>query len=88
MEPAGVAELLGEVKVIEGARHGVARVRGLGVGEATLTVAGQRVILSLNKQDNYLPADREVVVTQVQQRLEQLSLPIACRAIATAPKPI
>ena len=54
----------------------------------TLTVAGQRVMLSLNKQDNYLPADRAVVFTQVQQRLEQLPQPIACSAIATAPKPI
>ena len=53
-----------------------------------LTVAGQRVMLSFNKQDNYLPADRAGVFTQVQQRLEQLPQPIACSAIATAPKSI
>ncbi|MEM6333665.1 MAG: DUF1800 family protein [Planctomycetota bacterium] len=45
VEPGGVAELVGEVRVIEGARHGVARVRGLGDGAATLTVAGKSVEL-------------------------------------------
>ena len=54
----------------------------------TLTVAGQRVMLSLNKQDNYLPADREVVFAQVQQRLESVSQLLTSCAIATAPKPI
>ncbi|HAA31415.1 MAG TPA: hypothetical protein DCE56_31510, partial [Cyanobacteria bacterium UBA8553] len=34
-----------------------------------LKAANQRVLLVFNKQDQYLPADREVVLQQLQQRM-------------------
>ncbi|MBE7379787.1 MAG: DUF697 domain-containing protein [Leptolyngbya sp. SIO1E4] len=54
----------------------------------TLTTAGQRVVLSLNKQDNYLPDERVVVVEQLTSRLQRLPQPVEVAAIATAPKAI
>ncbi|MEM9118864.1 MAG: DUF697 domain-containing protein [Cyanobacteria bacterium P01_F01_bin.56] len=53
-----------------------------------LATAGQRVILGLNKQDNYLPEERQAILEQMQTRLRTLPQPIAGVAIATAPRPI
>lgn len=53
-----------------------------------LAMAGQRVILGLNQQDNYLPAERQTVLEQIQARLRTLPHAITGVAIATAPRPI
>jgi hypothetical protein len=54
----------------------------------TLAAAGQRVLLGLNKQDLFLPADRAAILEQINRRLQALPQPVAAVAIATAPKPI
>ncbi|HEY9889071.1 MAG TPA: DUF697 domain-containing protein [Candidatus Obscuribacterales bacterium] len=54
----------------------------------TLAAAGQRVIVGLNKQDHYLPADRAAILERLQTRLQALPQPVTAVAIATAPKPI
>ncbi|MEM9004214.1 MAG: DUF697 domain-containing protein [Cyanobacteria bacterium P01_F01_bin.86] len=54
----------------------------------TLTATGQRVVLGFNKQDYYLPDDRQVVLAQIKSRLQVLSQPVAFVAIAAAPRPI
>lgn len=62
--------------------------------ESALTVlkkrllAGQRVVLAFNKQDQYLPADRETVRQKLKQRVAGLARPVDVTAIATAPRPI
>ncbi|MDB9528547.1 DUF697 domain-containing protein [Oscillatoria sp. CS-180] len=53
-----------------------------------LTAAGQRVIVALNKQDNFLPEDREAIFEQIQSRLRSLPQAVTGVVIATAPKPI
>lgn len=54
----------------------------------TLTTAGQRVLLGLNKQDNYLPEERGAILEQIQTRLRSLPQTMESVAIATAPRPI
>lgn len=54
----------------------------------TLATAGQRVIVGLNKQDNYLPDERGVILEHIQTRLRTLPQAVEGMAIATAPKPI
>lgn len=54
----------------------------------SLTIAGQRVLVCLNKQDNFLPRDRAVVLEQIQSRLQTLPQPVDSVAIAAAPRPI
>lgn len=54
----------------------------------SLTIAGQRVLVCLNKQDNFLPRDRAVVLEQIQSRLQSLPQPVDSVAIAAAPRPI
>lgn len=54
----------------------------------TLTTAGQRVILALNKQDHYLPEERSAILEQIQARLRSLPQGVEGVAIATAPRPI
>lgn len=51
-------------------------------------MAGQRVVLAFNKQDQYLPADRQTVRQKLQQRVAGLPRPVEVAAIATAPRPI
>lgn len=51
-------------------------------------LAGQRAVLAFNKQDQYLPADRETVRQKLQQRVAGLPRPVEVAAIATAPRPI
>ena len=53
-----------------------------------LVTGGQRVIVSLNKQDNYLPDDRAAILEQLKSRLRVLPQLVEVVAIATAPKPI
>ncbi|NEQ42749.1 MAG: DUF697 domain-containing protein [Leptolyngbya sp. SIOISBB] len=53
-----------------------------------LTHAGQRVILGLNKQDNYLPEECSAVLEQIQDRLRSLPYEVCAVAIAAAPRPI
>lgn len=53
-----------------------------------LAAAGQRVLLALNKQDNYLPDDRALLVERLASRIRPFSPAIDMVAIATAPKPI
>ena len=53
-----------------------------------LTHAGQRVILGLNKQDNYLPEACSAVLEQIQDRLRSLPYEVRAVAIAAAPRPI
>ena len=48
---------------------------------------GQAVTLVFNKQDHYLPADRQVVLQQLQRRTAELPVPVPVVAIAAAPKP-
>lgn len=54
----------------------------------TLAAAGQRVMLGLNKQDNYLPEDRGAILEQIRVRLRSLPQSVEGVAIATAPKSI
>ena len=54
----------------------------------TLAIAGQQVIVVLNKQDNYLPDDRELILKNIQARLQTLPQTVETVTIATAPKPI
>ncbi|MGF1524970.1 MAG: YcjF family protein [Leptolyngbyaceae cyanobacterium] len=53
-----------------------------------LTTTGQRVLLCLNKQDQYLPDDRQAIVQRIKSRLQDLPQSIEVVAIATAPRPI
>ncbi|MEM0913803.1 MAG: DUF1800 family protein [Planctomycetota bacterium] len=55
VEPAGLAEVVGEVTVVPGATHGVVRLRGLGVGAGELRVGDATV--ELEARD--LPAGSE-----------------------------
>ncbi|MBD0335016.1 MAG: GTPase domain-containing protein [Cyanobacteria bacterium Co-bin13] len=50
-------------------------------------LAGQRLVLVFNKQDQYLPTDRESVLQQLQQRVAGLPLAVKVVAIAAAPPP-
>ena len=54
----------------------------------TLAASGQRVLLALNKQDQYLPQDRGAILKQVKWRLQSLPQTVEAVAIATAPQPI
>ncbi|MEO1296880.1 MAG: DUF697 domain-containing protein [Cyanobacteria bacterium J06636_16] len=54
----------------------------------TLTATGQRVLLCLNKQDQYLPDDRTAILERIKSRLQGLSPSIEGVAIATAPRSI
>ncbi|MEM0980072.1 MAG: YcjF family protein, partial [Cyanobacteria bacterium P01_H01_bin.58] len=54
----------------------------------TLTAAGHCVVLGLNKQDNYLPHERQSVLEQIQARVAGLPRSVPVMAIATAPKAI
>jgi uncharacterized protein len=51
-------------------------------------LAGQRQILVFSKQDQYLPADRESILQQLQLRVAALPQAVAVAAIAAAPRPI
>ncbi|MGD1862067.1 MAG: DUF697 domain-containing protein [Leptolyngbyaceae cyanobacterium] len=53
-----------------------------------LSGGGQRVALALNKRDNYLPAESDIVLQQIQERLQTLPQEIIAVAIATAPRAI
>lgn len=55
---------------------------------AALTTAGQRVLLTLSKQDNYLPDDCATVLERIKVRLRGLSQLVEVAAIAAAPNPI
>ncbi len=48
----------------------------------------KRVLLILNKQDQYLPAQAELVLTQLKLRVQEMVAPEDVLAIATAPQPI
>ncbi|WP_204140590.1 YcjF family protein [Halomicronema sp. CCY15110] len=54
----------------------------------TLTAAGQRVLLCLNKRDHYLPDEQTAILDKMQAQLRSLPQTIACVAITTAPRPI
>jgi len=47
VEPAGLAELVGELTIVKGARHGVVRLRGLAEGRGELKVAGRAIELTV-----------------------------------------
>ncbi|MBD2257586.1 YcjF family protein [Pseudanabaena sp. FACHB-2040] len=51
-------------------------------------LSGQRLMLVFNKQDQYLPADRESILQQLRQRVASLPLAATVVAIAAAPRPI
>lgn len=53
-----------------------------------LTSVGQRIIVGFNKQDTFLPKDRDAILEQIQSRLRGLPLPVEGVAIATDPNPI
>ncbi len=48
----------------------------------------KRLLLVLGKQDQYLPADRQLILNQMQQRTQGLLAAEDVVAIATAPRPI
>jgi uncharacterized protein (DUF697 family) len=54
----------------------------------SLTQQGQRVLLVFNKQDHYLPAERAMVLHQLQSRVADLIPAEDVLAIATNPAPI
>jgi uncharacterized protein (DUF697 family) len=54
----------------------------------TLTAAGQRLILCLNKRDQYLPDEQATILDKMQTQLRSLPQVVGCVAIATAPRPI
>ncbi|MCS7030169.1 MAG: GTP-binding protein [Gloeomargarita sp. SKYG116] len=49
---------------------------------------GKRVVLALNKTDLYLPADQEVLLAQIRQRLQGWLAPEDVVPIAAAPPPV
>ncbi|HIK45110.1 MAG TPA: DUF697 domain-containing protein [Leptolyngbyaceae cyanobacterium M65_K2018_010] len=51
-------------------------------------VAGQGVVLALNKADHYSPADQQRVLTQIQQRLAALPAAVAGVPVSAAPRPL
>jgi hypothetical protein len=53
-----------------------------------LTAANQRVLLVFNKQDQYSPTDRAVVLQQLRQRTQAILNPEDVIAIAASPAPI
>jgi uncharacterized protein (DUF697 family) len=54
----------------------------------TLVMAGQRVLVCFNKQDNFLPHDREAILNQIDSRLQTLPLTVDSIAITTVPRQI
>lgn len=48
----------------------------------------QRTVVVLNKQDQYLPAERSLLVQRLQQRLQSMIAPADIVAIAAYPKPV
>lgn len=49
---------------------------------------GQQTIVVFNKQDQYLPSDRDLVLQQLQQRVQALPMPVPVVTIAAHPNPM